>query len=287
MDPAPKSLPAADPDAARLERYIAAQRRSLLEHEPGVRLGADPEDLHQFRVAARRLRAALRVARPFVAPEPAAELRAELGALARAGGPVRDLEVLISTLERDAATLDDPEREAGQAVLLALAAERDGRRETLVTLLAATPYARLVDRLSASIDRGQRTHGRSLRKLANRNLRRLVRSAERLGGEPGERELHELRIRVKRARYSVELAGETTGARGKRVVAAARALQDVLGEHQDAVIAERLLHELAERVPDPAVAFVAGRLAERQRLRRERLRERVPSALRRLRRAAR
>ena len=48
---------------------------------------------------------------------------------------------------------------------------------------------------------------------------------------------------------------------------AAKRLQDVLGEHQDAVVAEERLRELAAAA-SRRVALAAGRLIERQRYRR-------------------
>ena len=58
-----------DPDVARLQEMIRMQQRAILAHDPGTRLGADPENLHQLRVATRRLRAFLRVGRRLVDPE--------------------------------------------------------------------------------------------------------------------------------------------------------------------------------------------------------------------------
>ena len=82
-----------------------------------------------------------------------------------------------------------------------------------------------------------------------------------------DEELHAVRIHVKRARYAAELAG--AGA----YVKAAKALQDVLGEHQDAVVAAERLRDLATRMPDTALA--AGRLVERERARAARRARRV------------
>jgi CHAD domain-containing protein len=71
------------------------------------------------------------------------------------------------------------------------------------------------------------------------------------------------------------------------VIAAATLLQDVLGAHQDSAVAEERIRALANRIGSPQVAFVAGRLAERQRQRREDLQQRLPPAWKRLRKLAR
>ena len=52
----------------------------------------------------------------------------------------------------------------------------------------------------------------------------------------------------------------------------------MLGEHQDAVVAEERIRALAARTEDPEARFAAGRLVERQRARRAAARADVPAA---------
>ena len=275
-----------DPDVQRFQEQIWEQRRALLRHDPGTRLAVDAENLHQFRVAGRRLRAFLRVGRSLVDEEWSAAVRAGLSELGRAGGPVRDLDVLLERLEEEVAGLDPDQLPAAMSLLGALAFERDHLRETLRETLDLPVYAQLLDRLAAPVPVVPVPGRFSLRKLARRELKRLVRDVRRLGDAPSDTDLHALRIRVKRARYAVELAGDSTP-EAEPLIASAKAVQDILGEHQDTVVAERLLFEQATEMRDAAVAFVAGRLAERETVRREQLRERLPTAWKQLRRAAR
>src|SRR5262249_52624697 len=111
---------------------------------------------------------------------------------------------------------------------------------------------------------------------------RLAKAVARLGKRPDDEEVHGLRIALKRARYAAELfsPGGTTG---ERFLAHAKALQTLLGEHQDAAGAEQQLRALSVPRPPTAAAFVAGRFAERQRARRERVTKRLPKAWQRLR----
>ena len=68
-DPRPKVLRvlgdsrSAEPARPQLQAYFERQYEQILAHDPGTRLGDDPEDLHDLRVAARRLRAILKVPR--------------------------------------------------------------------------------------------------------------------------------------------------------------------------------------------------------------------------------
>jgi hypothetical protein len=61
----------------------------------------------------------------------------------------------------------------------------------------------------------------------------------------------------------------------------------VIGEHQDAVVAEQRLRDLRRSARGAATAFALGRLVERQRVRRERARRDWPAAWTELRRRGR
>jgi CHAD domain-containing protein len=275
-----------DADIARLQAQMWAQRRELLRHDPGSRLGEDPENLHQLRVASRRLRAFLRVGRRVFDPAWEADVRTGLRQLAGASGPVRDLDVLIDRLRAEVSDLDPGEREAGEALLAELESERRELQRALVDVLGDRAYLLLLERLALPMRVADQPVRISLRKRAARELRRLVAEVERLGDSPADDALHALRIRVKRVRYAAELAGRRSRRAG-RVVDAARRLQDVLGDHQDAAVAEERLRRLVERNVSTSAAFVAGRLAERQRRKRDELKRELPAAWRRLRRATR
>jgi CHAD domain-containing protein len=84
---------------------------------------------------------------------------------------------------------------------------------------------------------------------------------------PSNDDLHAVRIKVKRARYAAELAQTMVGRPAKRFVARARKVQDILGEHQDAAVAEERLRALVGRDGGPE-RLLAGKLATRQRARR-------------------
>jgi CHAD domain-containing protein len=93
----------------------------------------------------------------------------------------------------------------------------------------------------------------------------------KLPERPTDEQLHAVRKKGKRARYAAELAGQ------KKLVKKAKKLQDVLGEHQDAVVAAERLRELAAGAA-PEQALVAGRLVEREEERRAAARDEWPQA---------
>jgi CHAD domain-containing protein len=271
-----------EPGAIRLREAIEAQRGALLAHDPGTRLGLDPENLHQHRVAARRTRAFLRAARRYVDPVWRQSLAEPLGELGEATGPVRDLDVLVEHLRDELPGLDEADREGGSRLVESLELEREAVRRTLLDALDGDGYRLLLARLRMPPRLAPGIEAVPLERIARREFRRLIGAVDRLGRHPGQARIHALRIALKRARYAAELAAPE-GAAGRRFLADAKILQDLLGEHQDALVAEQHLRAAAVVDAATAAAFVAGRVAERQRARRERVTERLPAAWKRLR----
>jgi CHAD domain-containing protein len=95
-------------------------------------------------------------------------------------------------------------------------------------------------------------------------------------------QLHHVRVLAKRARYTAELAEVAVGKPATRFIARAKELQDVLGEHQDAVVANSWIQQALASVRGRRVAFAAGRLVEAQEERRLQARAAFPSAWKKL-----
>ena len=269
----------ADEPVGHLRAMLGRQYAEILRHDPGVRLDLDAEDVHRMRVAVRRARAVLRAARPVLDPEWSEPLRAELKWLGGSLGARRDLDVLLARLRRQIAELDQPERTAAETLVMSLEAEREGAHALAVEALVSDRYLRLLDALEAAA-RGPRVRRGeiSLHKLAAREFKRLRKTATRLGPESGDDELHRARILGKRARYAAELAEPEVGKPARQVVTRAKAFQDVLGAHQDAIVAEARLRGLLATTPGSGAAFAAGRLVERERARRLEARAALPKA---------
>jgi CHAD domain-containing protein len=208
-------------------------------------------------------------------------LRAELGWLGSELGPARDLDVLIEHLRADAEKLEPAERRALRRVFRHLENERAAARTAMLEALRSERYLALLDGLDEAV-RAPRTarddRGLTVRDIAAAEFRRLRRAVRALEPQPSDEELHEIRIRGKRARYAAELAETAVGKPAAGFVREAKAFQDILGEHQDAVIAEDRLRALLSELGGPATAFAVGRLVERERKRRAAARRAFPAA---------
>ncbi|MEX2100652.1 MAG: CHAD domain-containing protein, partial [Acidimicrobiia bacterium] len=114
-DVAPVGKLPRDATAAEIAHAAVAETVGrLIAHDPGVRTGEDPEDVHKMRVATRRLRSDLRTFRPVVDEEWSEPVRAELEWIGGLLGGVRDTEVLLDRLDTRLGELVDSDRDAGK-----------------------------------------------------------------------------------------------------------------------------------------------------------------------------
>jgi CHAD domain-containing protein len=280
---APDPVP---PLAQPIEHIKAALRthvQLLLTHDPGTRLGSDPEELHKMRVATRRLRAYLRAAHSLFVPEWVAQIRTETAWLGSALGPVRDLDVLLAHLREACATLRPSERRACERLLERLEAERTAARAALLQTLESDRYLLLLERLETAAQEPVVSDTIvSLMDIAGAEFKKLRRAVKVSGFDASDAKLHEIRIKGKRARYAAELAQTSVGKPAARFLLHAKAFQDLLGEHHDAAVTEQRLRTLIRSARNGMAAVALGRLIERQFERRRRVRKALPTVWRKL-----
>jgi CHAD domain-containing protein len=279
--------PAANPGLDRLRSFFREQYARILAHDPGVRIGDDPEELHQLRVAARRSRSILRTARPLLEQEWADRLREELSWLGRELGPARDADVMLEHLRSEVATLDPADRRAVKPLLDQLVEEREGARKRVLEALRSERYFALLatfESAAAAPPPGARDV--SLRKLARKEFDRLSKAMDELAAAPSDEALHRARIKGKRARYAAELVEDDLGRAGTRLISATKKFQDAAGEHQDAVVAEDRIRALLRNTRSQRLALAAGIVVGRERERRARAAAALPDAWRRVEQAA-
>ena len=122
----------------------------LVAHDLGIRLDEDPEDVHQGRVATRRLRSDLRTFRAFLPEDWSQETRRELGWLADALGQARDADVLLGRLRHQVDSLEPRDVRPAGALVAKLVAEQDRARQQLHATMDTDRYGELLDRLVAA-----------------------------------------------------------------------------------------------------------------------------------------
>jgi CHAD domain-containing protein len=268
---------------------IAGSAIRMLRHDAGVRLGEDPEAVHQARVATRRLRSDLRSFRSLLDPAWTADLRSELGWLGGELGTVRDLDVLGERLRAELRSLADEDAEAAPKLLDRVRIERDAARAELNSAMREPRYLSLLDRVVAAAaepavlgDVANLPAAEVMGHLMEGPWNHVQHTCRDLDAGSPDEDLHEARIRAKRVRYAAETLIPVFGKDARRFAERAEALQTVLGEHQDAVMAVGWLRTQARGMTTPT-AFVAGELAGIERRRQNEARGAWPRAWKRLR----
>ena len=234
------------------------------------------EDIHQARVATRRLRSDLKTFQSVLDPTWLRGMRGELQWLGGVIGRVRDADVLALRLLAGRSTFHDHIEEYQQLLSAVDTQRQTAARDLFFVLTADNRYLNLVPQLQVASEtpplwahrRSNRdsTHDgtntsskkpaeRMLPKLVGEQWRVLEAQAIKAGKHPNDRQLHQIRIKAKQLRYASELATPIIGKDARRTAVAAEGLQTVLGEHHDAVAAEEWLRSEAANLTTQPVSL--------------------------------
>ena len=263
------SMTIAEVAMANLRRYLAAWHL----HEPGARLGDDPEELHDLRVAGRRLDAVLRQFQAFLPPE-FLKVRTTLKSVLTALGHARDLDVAIGELQIFHRKLPKSERVALEPLKEHLMSERDRARAQMLSVLDSIWMQKNLQELTSLLTAPVAALETSAADLAlhtapgliRQRFRKLRKRADLLGADSSADEYHEVRGQVKKLRYALEAVAALYGKPADDMIRALRRWQENLGLQQDAAVAMQRLNDLAGAKPKGIPAetlFLMGRLAER------------------------
>jgi CHAD domain-containing protein len=266
------------PEAARkvLQLHFARMQR----REAGTRTGSDTEELHDMRVATRRMRAAWRVFDGAFKAGKTKKIRRHLETIADRLGAVRDLDVLMLGLETYRLGLEE-EQQSGLEPLLSLwRKQRASARNQLIAELDSQRYASFVEEMAAFLDAGAHAAAAVATPTAPHRVRdraaseiwgsyEAVRAYELVFPWADLETLHDLRIATKWLRYELEFFGETLGPDAPRLLARVVALQDHLGCLHDADVATKLARDLlvarAGELSEVEAAAIGAYLRSRER----------------------
>jgi triphosphatase len=232
----------------------------ILHNEPAV-LAGRAEGIHQMRVAARRLRAALSALKPMIPPEHYQWSLAELKWLAGALASARNWDVFAADL------LEPVERALPvEAELKRLAEAAEQRRRSAYgqarDAITSRRYAAMMLRLARWFEtRGWRDQpaseqavllfapiGEVAPALIERRWRR-ARKRSRQFGKLSQHERHKLRISLKKLRYTIEFLEDLFDRDAvKALEKHLKPLQEDLGRLNDVRTAHQLVEEVSRHV---------------------------------------
>lgn len=271
-------------------RVLREQFAVFLAHEPGTRIGEDSKELHDMRVAARRMRAAIKIFQDFL-PVRAMKLRDELKWVAAALGEVRDLDVQLERLEGWVSAAAPEDKGPLQEVRDVLEQQRAKERKVMLRKLNFRRYANFIESFTSFLRRGPSRTSPAARQpildtapdLVRKPYGKVRKLGDTLTEESSGESYHELRKKGKRLRYAVEFLSGIYGDSAKDLIKPLKKLQDVLGDHQDAEVAASQLRELSVtpgrgRRLKPESIFVMGGIAERYAVQARELRAKFPAA---------
>ncbi|GAB4190975.1 MAG: hypothetical protein OHK0022_04270 [Roseiflexaceae bacterium] len=258
-------------EAAR--RLLRRQFERMLAREDGVRSGEDVEDVHQMRVATRRLRASLQIVQPVYDAKAITRFRRGLRRIARTLGAVRDRDVFLGHVLAYRDSLPEAERAGITPLIDAVERQRTEARAELLDELRSGRYAKFKHAFAEFLTTPAAALGPlpetgvppRLRDRAGSMLWQRYedwRAFEVLLPDAPEVVLHNARIAGKRLRYTIEFFAEAFGPRADELLGPLMQLQENLGALQDAAVAREHVAEL-DMLGDPgARAYLAAREAE-------------------------
>lgn len=259
--------------AGLLTEALAAAARGFVAREQGLSARRDEEDLHQARVALRRIRSYLRTFRSVVDPVWASAVRAELGWYGGLLGDVRNFDVMEGRISELANKSED--LVGYKELLAAVDAARAGAFGRLAESHELPRYQSVLRHISALANKDVRLGvGASeeaacaCRRIIRRPYRSVRDAAKIARRTPSETQLHVLRIRSKELRYASEITAEIFGKPASRLARAAQGVQDRLGEHRDALATAAFARHAA--IEHPVGAYAAGQLVTVERITAER-----------------
>ncbi len=219
----------------------------------------DPEALHDFRVALRRLRGLLRAYPSPTGPRIPKKLRRRVRRLAADTSAGRDLEVQIAWIAAEESALSPKERTGAQWFLARLAQEREAQSAAVGKHLPGD-FSTVGRRLGKRLDDVRNPKGPTptfateTARLVTDAAVELVDRLQQVRAATDAKEAHRARIQGKRLRYLLEpIADAAAGA--PELLDRLRSLQELLGELDEC-------HLLAREI-GAAVEELAGTRARR------------------------
>jgi CHAD domain-containing protein len=264
----------------------------MLQHDPGTRAGQDIEELHDMRVATRRMRAAIRVFGDHFEKHTIARFRKGIRSVTRALGPVRDLDVFEEKARRYLDGVPESARNGLDPLLETWRGQRETARVKMIAFLDSDRYRQFKQEFGEFLQlegagarpiEQDRPVPYQVRHVAPRLIYtryEAVRAYETVLDDAQIETLHALRIDCKYLRYTLEFLQELLGAGGEAVIAEVKTMQNHLGDLNDADVSVRLLNDFlrdwdasegglspdSRRGLDGVIAYFKARQADRHRL---------------------
>jgi len=264
----------------------------MVSHEQGTLLGDDEEELHDMRVATRRMRSAYDIFGPAFDAKVTKRYLQGLRKVGKVLGTVRDMDVILANGMSYRKGLEEVKVSGFEPLLTEWRHQIEKRRIKLTRHLQGEAYQNFKYNFNLFLQQPEEPNTSMVTEEGiNSRLRdsvpiliysrfAAVRAYESVLPKASIDQLHALRIDFKKFRYTLEFFREILGDNVSQIISELKKLQDHLGELHDAVVSCDLIKgflinwdknqadlPISERLnPEPIVDYLAYLYSERYRL---------------------
>ena len=264
----------------------------MLSHEQGTLLGENIEELHDMRVATRRMRSAFDIFGPAFNPKITQRYQKGLRKIGRVLGQVRDMDVILEKGIIYQSKLEEQDRLGIDPLLSSWKETIDIERIQLIKHLQSEEYRSFKKDFNKflqptfvttdTINSGNETVSRirDIVPILVYSRYAAIKAYETIIPTASITQLHALRIEFKKFRYTLEYFKEILNESTSKTINEIKQYQDHLGELHDADVACQLVRSflkkweenqtrspIQERInPEPIVTYLAYLHAERYKL---------------------
>lgn len=270
-------LQGGEPLAEGARRMLRRTFERLLARIDAVVKDEDPADVHDARVATRRLRASLQVVEGIFDPDLVRELRRGLRRVARSLGAVRDYDVFLESVRAFRDQLPEERRSIMEPLVTAIESARAPARARLIADLESKRFERFLHQFAVFlttpgagvVDQSETGAPTRVRDFAGSAIWRRYEQWRAfdavLDGAPDEVR-HMARIAGKRLRYTLEFFADALGPGVDQALGPLMELQELLGNLQDAAVAREHIRALGMTDDPGAQEYLAALDATHDRL---------------------
>jgi len=260
-----KPIPSVQPGEGAREAVVDLAQYLLdrvRHYEPGVIEDSDPEILHQYRVALRRMRSLVALLRTVFVQTERETLRTHLKLAMKGTGRLRDLDVQMAEVASYSESLPNMLRPGIDGFLSRLRKDREmmsnSARKSLVAASFEERFSPVIKILENPAEPVAGTIAGLLTISIQRRYRRITREIKRFGKEVRPEQLHGLRISCKKLRYLLEFFPQTLHPEpAKPLLKSLKKLQAVLGRYNDLFVLEAFLADQAKLHTEDGVERMA------------------------------
>jgi CHAD domain-containing protein len=231
---------------------------TLRFNEPKARIGMDEEAVHDMRVSARRLRAAIRIFEDILQFKNAGAVFKNLRWIGHLLGELRDLQLHIKFLSDQEVKSKSKHQKLIEQYKAYCHAKIDQQYEQLLLALNSKRYVSLVNQLTKLSHDSSFHSSKKVKEASKTFIQKAIHQAfeisRKIGKNASSDELHRLRISIKKLRYTCEFFKPVISERMPRFIKKTIQLQDLLGIVQDALTSLRMMFSIISEMKLNAVS---------------------------------